>query len=93
MKHKRILYFVLILITIPIGLSTRTHGSFYPGLIQEYGGDVLYATMIFFMVRFLAINLSFFKVLMIAYGFCICIETLQLYQEPWIEKIRYTFPF
>ena len=93
MKTKRLLYFVLILITIPIGLSTRRPISFYPDFLKNYGGDVLYATMMFFIVRFLAINLSLFKVAIIAYLVCVTIETLQLYQEPWLEKIRHTFPF
>ena len=31
---------------------------------------------------------------MIAYTFlvCICIETLQLYQAPWMQKLRHTYP-
>jgi len=93
MKTKRLLYLILILIVIPIGLSTRSHAYFYTNIIKEYGGDVLYATLIFFLVRFIAIKSSFLQVATIAYLFCISIETLQLYKEPWLEKIRHTFPF
>jgi hypothetical protein len=93
MKTRRILYFVLIIITIPFGLSTRSPANIYPNLIKEYGGDVLYATLVFFLIRFLLPKASFLKVTSIAYLLCICVEMLQLYHEPWLEKIRRTFPF
>jgi hypothetical protein len=93
MKTKRLLYIVLIILIIPIGLSTRSHSTIYPDVVKEYGGDVLYATFVFFLVRFLAPKTSFLKVASISYLFCISIETLQLYHQPWIEKIRHTFPF
>jgi hypothetical protein len=93
MKTKRFFYFVLIIIIIPIGLSTRSRLNIYPSLVKEYGGDVLYATLVFFLVRLLAPKAPFLKVASITYLFCILVEMLQLYQEPWLEKIRHTFPF
>jgi hypothetical protein len=93
MKRRRWAYFILILITIPLGVGTRTNNIDWPALIRVYGGDVLSATCIFWGVRFVAIKMSLPKVTAMAYFICICIETLQLYQAPWIQAVRHTYPF
>ena len=93
MKNKRILYSILTIIVVAAGLSTRTHKNLYPSIVGEFAGDVLYATMIFLIVRFINIKVKLAKVAITAYLFCICIETLQLYHATWLEKIRHTFPF
>ncbi len=92
-KAKQVMYFLLILITIPLGLGTRSKNVILPDFIRIYGGDVLYATCVFFVVRFLALRKPLWKIALIAYLICISIEISQLYQEPWIQKIRHTFPF
>ena len=92
-KTKRLIYFLLIILTIPLGLATRSSNANIPELIKVYGGDVLSATCIFFGVRFLAPRKSLSKIAAITYLICICIETLQLYQAPWIQKVRHTYPF
>ncbi|GEO10868.1 hypothetical protein SAE01_33640 [Segetibacter aerophilus] len=78
---------------IPLGIGTRSTGVILPDLIRNYGGDTFFATCIFFGVRFLATQKQLSKVGAIAYLICLCIETLQLYQAPWIQKVRHTYPF
>ena len=91
--NRRLLYVLLVVITIPAGLLSRNRSLDLPYLYSTYGGDVLSATCIFFGVRFLATKTTLYKIALYSYLICIAIETLQLYHAPWIEKIRHTPPF
>ncbi|MBC9933251.1 DUF2809 domain-containing protein [Chitinophaga qingshengii] len=91
MKAKRRwLYFVLILLNIPLGLATRWAPQYFPSLIRIYGGDVFSATCIFFGFRFLYPLKSLPKVSLISFLVCIAIEVQQLYQAEWAVKLRNT---
>jgi hypothetical protein len=90
---KRWIYFILILINIPVGLGSREYATHLPYLIGKYGGDVFAASCIFFGVRFLFPRPALFKIAIACYLVCIAIETLQLYQAPWMQKLRHTPPF
>jgi len=81
----RIRYFFLICLIIILGLLSRKL-NFMPLFV----GDILYAVMIYFMVRFVFINSSRIKIATIAILICYLIETLQLYQAFWIIEIRKT---
>ena len=85
MIKKRIIYFTLIVFTIIIGLLSR-HISGIPLFI----GDVLWATMVYFMIRFLFINRTIKWVVITSLLFCYAIEFSQLYKAPWIDKLRHT---
>jgi hypothetical protein len=91
--NRRVLYFLLVVVTIPAGLLSRNRSLDLPYLYSTYGGDVLSATCFFFGVRFLATKTALYKIALYSYLICIAIETLQLYHAPWIEKIRHTPPF
>ena len=91
--RKRWIYFVLILINIPLGLGSRHFAPQLSYVLATYGGDVLSASCIFFGIRFLLIKSSLAKISLISYLVCISIETLQLYQAEWIQRIRHTPPF
>ncbi len=92
-SKKRWIYLILILINIPVGLASRKYAVHLPYLLSRYGGDVFAASCIFFGVRFLFPKTTLFKIAIASYLVCIAIETLQLYQAPWIQKIRHTPPF
>ena len=92
MRKLRLLYFVLTIITIPLGLGSRIYDNDLPQIITAYAGDVLYATLIFFILRLIWPFGKMWKTTAICYFICIAIETLQLYQAPWFQKIRYTPP-
>src|SRR5450432_25698 len=53
LKKRRLLYFLLFILIIPIGLSTRKEPQWYFSLIANYGGNVFWSTMFFFIFRFL----------------------------------------
>ena len=85
---KRWLYAILILLTIPLGLATRWQQQYFPPLMNEYGGDVLAATCIFFGCRFLCVRWTLPKVACLAYFISILDELQQLYRAPWAVKFR-----
>ena len=90
---KRLIYLVYFIIIIPVGLSTRKYGASMPYIVATYGGDTLYATCIFFFYRIFLAQPAVFKIVVLTYVTCICVELLQLYPAPWIQKLRHTPPF
>lgn len=94
MRTKKILlYFVLFLLAIPLGLATRYFPDYFPDTIRIYGGDVLYATCLFFFFRLLFPDTELAKLGILTFLGCIVIELQQLYKAGWIVHLRHTFPF
>jgi len=81
----RFTWFALICITIILGLLSR-----YYTAIPLFIGDVLWATNIYFIVRFLFINKTIKWVILGSLLFCYLIEISQLYKAPWINQLRHT---
>ena len=81
----RLTYFLLIILTIIIGLLSR-HYSVIPLFI----GDVLWALMVYFIMRFLFIRAGIKTVTIYSLLFCYAIEFSQLYKAPWIDNLRHT---
>ncbi|EHQ27275.1 ribosomal maturation YjgA family protein [Mucilaginibacter paludis] len=80
-----IIYIFLIILSIILGFLSRMVTS-----VPLWVGDVLWATMVFFMVRFIFINQALKQVVIISLLFCYGIELSQLYQAEWINQIRQT---
>jgi hypothetical protein len=85
MKTTRLTYAALIIITIILGLLSR-HIKGIPLFI----GDVLWAVMVYWMVRFIFINKPVKAAIIVSLAFCYAIEVSQLYQALWINNIRHT---
>jgi ABC-type Fe3+-siderophore transport system permease subunit len=75
----------LVVITIIIGLLSR-HFSFIPLFI----GDILWALMVYFIVRFLFVRKPVKFIVTGSLLFCYLIEFSQLYKAPWINELRHT---
>jgi len=87
--RRRALYALLVALTIPVGLLSRhVHGV--PAWLAKDPGDVLYATMVFFLVGFLAPALSTLRAALSTVVFCFAIELSQLYRAPGIDAVRAT---
>ena len=84
MRGARTGYFFLIIVIIILGLLSRKFS-----IIPLWVGDVLWATMIFFMVRFLYIRAPVKKIAVISLAVCYAIEFGQLYKAEWIDNIRH----
>ncbi|AYL98371.1 DUF2809 domain-containing protein [Mucilaginibacter celer] len=85
MPKNRVTYFALAIATIILGLLSR-HFKIIPLFI----GDVLYATMVYFMMRFIFISRAVKFSVVAALLFCFAIEFSQLYQASWINDLRHT---
>jgi hypothetical protein len=85
MQKPRIIYSLLIIFTIVIGLLSR-HYAFVPLFI----GDVLWATLVYFLFRFAFIHKPVKAMIVYSLLFSYAIEFSQLYTAPWIEHLRQT---
>ena len=86
MTRNRKIYFLSIVVTITIGLVSRT--EFISSFITDYFGDYLYAVLFFLIFGFLFIKVQPYKIFILTLLFCCGIEFLQLYQADWINFIR-----
>ena len=85
MKGNRLNYFILILFVLILGILSRKISN-----IPLFIGDVLYAVLIYFGMRFLFIHLKTHKTFLLSLLFCFSIEILQLVQIDWLIAIRKT---
>jgi Protein of unknown function (DUF2809) len=90
--QKRWVYTAFIIITIVLGVGSRHLQEYLPEILKTNAGDILAATCIFWGVRFWATQTPLYKITLYSYCISIAIETLQLYQAPWFQKIRHTPP-
>ena len=83
--------FVAVIIS---GLALRGFGLGLglPALIVKYGGSLLWATMIFFLVAMAAPGLSRRNIGLISTGIAICVELFRLVHAPWLDTFRLTLP-
>jgi hypothetical protein len=84
-KNNRISYFILVVITIILGILSRKID-----VIPCFIGDTLYAVMIYFGMRFIFVNRNHKIAILLALFFCYCIEFQQIYRAEWILEIRRT---
>lgn len=85
LKNNRLYYFSALLITLILGVLSRKIAG-----IPLFIGDVLYAVLIYFGMRFLFIHLKTHKTFLLSLLFCFSIEILQLVQIDWLIAIRKT---
>lgn len=87
MTKQRYKYAIIILSVIVTGLLSRQIAA-----LPVATGDALYATMMYFIVRFCLLQSKTGKVAIISLCICFTIEFSQLYQAGWINNIRATLP-
>ena len=90
MRRNRAVYGVMIGLVMIIGLSTRRYSDLFPQIISNYGGDVLWALMVFLILGFIFIKMKTRYIALISIVFSYLIEISQLYHAPWIDNIRET---
>ena len=86
MKRNQKVYLLLIIITIIVGLFSRT--DLLSNWINNYVGDYLYSILCFLIFGFILTKIKSYKILLLTLFFCYSIEFLQLYQADWINSIR-----
>jgi hypothetical protein len=61
-------------------------------LIATYGGDTLYATLVYLLVGLIWPRAAIRRVGLAALGLCAAVEISQLYHAPWLDAIHATTP-
>ena len=87
MSKNRIKYLLIIILVIFAGLLSRKIS-----IIPLFVGDILWATMMYFMVRFIWFTKHPKTIAIISLAICFLVEISQLYQATWINEIRQTLP-
>jgi hypothetical protein len=85
MNRSRFTYFILSFITIIVGLLSRHYI-----LIPLFIGDIIWALMVYFIVRWLFINKTAQFAIILSLLFCFAVEFSQLYKASWINELRHT---
>src|SRR5262249_958636 len=79
---------VIIVATIATGLASRRPGS--PEFVQQYAGDVLWGALFFYLFKLLCPHLARFRLWLCAVATTELIELSQLWQAPWLVRMRAT---
>ncbi len=88
----RKLHLLLIAVTVPLGLASRVSALPMPGLVREYGGDVLSAACITFGVCFVLHRHRLAVCVAFGFGICVLIELQQLITVSWLVRLREETP-
>jgi hypothetical protein len=74
------------------GLALRGFGLALglPAFFVKYGGSVLWAAMVFFLVAIAAPGLSRRRIALISASIAICVEVFRLVHAPWLDAFRLT---
>jgi hypothetical protein len=88
---KRLIYSALLLILLPVGLSTKFYSGVAADWVYDYGGDILYPMFWFFLLKAIWPELSSWKTAVAVFVFCICVEISQLFDVPLLRWGRRYF--
>lgn len=86
MLKSKTTYLILIVLTIIAGLLSR-----YFKVVPLFIGDILWALMVYFIMRFLFTGKPVKYSLIASLLFSFAIEFSQLYKALWINNLRHTF--
>jgi hypothetical protein len=77
---------------VAVGLATRVDSIPLPALVKSYGGDTLWAVLVFLLLAIAMPRRSALSLAVVAMIVAFGVEVLQLYQAPWLTAIRSTLP-
>ncbi|MFP4435997.1 MAG: DUF2809 domain-containing protein [Chloroflexaceae bacterium] len=92
MKRARLIYLAAGIVVVILGLASRAEALPRPALIATYGGDTLWALLVFLLVGVLLPQAATTRVALITLVAAFLIEFSQIYQAPWIVALRQTLP-
>lgn len=91
-SRNRAVYAALAVAVVAAGLLWRSGFIPLPPDLSNYGGDALWALMVFAGCGFLFPRASTLTLALLALTFAWGIEFSQLYHAPWIDAVRATLP-
>lgn len=89
-QRTRLVYGILALGVMASGLLWRSPVIRLSGFASKYGGDAIWALMVFCFFAILFPRLSPLRLTLLSLGFAWAIEFSQLYHADWIDRIRST---
>ncbi len=89
-QRSRPIYAAAVVLVIGSGLLWRSGLLALPTFIGKYGGDSLWALVVFLCFGFASPRTPTVRIAFIAVCFAWSVEFLQLYHSPWIDGIRST---
>jgi hypothetical protein len=87
---KRTHYVVLLAATIVLGLASRHLPAAWPAWIAKDPGDVLYAAMVYWIVRLAIPRQRALAPAITAIAVCFAIEAFKLWHLDWLDQTRHT---
>jgi len=90
LNRLRYLYLIAMVTVIAVGLWWRSAANPISPFWHKYGGDALWALLIFLGFRCVLIRASILRVTLVSLAFCFAVEFSQLYHAPWIDAVRNT---
>ena len=89
MNRKAFLWILILL--IPIGLSTKFYRGVFEDWVHLYAGDIFYPMFWYVLLRMLWGNTSRFWCAVLVLSFCTLIEVSQLWKPSFLQVLRQTF--
>lgn len=90
LNGSRLSYLIIVLIVMCLGLLSRRMTVYIPDIIDLFLGDLLWAMMVYFLIRMTFINWPINKAALFGIIICFLIEISQLYHSSWIDAVRNT---
>ncbi|MGB0598617.1 MAG: DUF2809 domain-containing protein [Rubripirellula sp.] len=87
---KRVTFFALALIAIPIGLASRQDELRLPGFITDHAGDAIWTALVYCCISACSPDAKVISRILLTLGFAFSVEFGQLYSAPWLDSIRDT---
>ena len=91
-RSPAILRICLCALIVISGLTLRRYGLNLglSSTIVKYGGSILWAAMVFFLVAIGVRRLSRRNVALVATAIAVCVELFRLLHAPWLDQFRLT---
>lgn len=89
-RRSRLTYACAVILLIGPGLFTRSRWMPRPNFVAEFGGDTLWALLVFWLVGFLFPAMSTARAAIVAGVFAAGIEFGQMVHAPWLDALRST---
>lgn len=79
---------LLLIGTVALGLASRRYPAVLPELVTTYAGDVLWASMVFWLLTLVRPSGEGRHLAVIAFAIAVVVEASQGYHAPWIDAVR-----
>lgn len=83
-------YVLMVPVLVAFGMFWRSGLLPLPRFAFKYGGDAIWAMMVFVGCGFLFPRLSTMRLALLALGIAWAVEFSQIYHAPWIDAVRST---